>query len=64
MLPREAPLAPWSELMVDLIGPWKMKVQDQDVYFDAITCIDPVTNLTELIRIKSTIPKSVLWLSI
>ena len=51
--PREAPLAPWSEVMVDLIGPWKIKVQDQDVYFNALTCIDPVTNLTELIRIES-----------
>ena len=27
--PREAPLAPWSEVMVDLIGPWKIQVNNE-----------------------------------
>ena len=51
--PREAPLAPWSEMMIHLIGPWKMKINDEDVYFNALTCIDPVTILVEIIRIEN-----------
>ena len=39
--------------MVDLIGPWKIAVNNEDVYFNALTCIDPVTNLVEIIRIEN-----------
>ena len=52
--PRHAPLTPWSEVMVDLVGPWKVKIdQNDDVYFNALTCIDPVSNLVEMIRIQN-----------
>ncbi len=57
MPPREADLVPWREVAVDLIGPWKVKLntmpngQETSIEFNALTCIDPVTNLTELIRI-------------
>eukprot|EP00978_Attheya_sp_CCMP212_P012156 scaffold30211_cov54-Attheya_sp.AAC.2 len=53
-------MAPWREVAVDLIGPWKVKLENLPVSnaeesyitFNALTCIDPpVTNLTELIRI-------------
>ena len=47
--PCDAQLAPWDEVVVDLIGPWKLHVHGQDLIFNALTCIDPVTNLTELI---------------
>ena len=50
---REAPLTPWSEVMVDLIGPWKVEINNENVYFNALTCIDPVTNLVEIIRIEN-----------
>ena len=53
LAPREAPLAPWTEVAVDLIGPWTINVAGQDVTFDALTCIDTVTNLTELCRINN-----------
>jgi hypothetical protein len=46
--PRTAHLMPWNEVAVDLIGPWKMEIQDQTIEFNALTCIDPVTNLVEL----------------
>ena len=49
--PRHAPLLPWDAVAVDLIGPWTIKVGDQDLEFNALTCIDPVTNLVEMIRI-------------
>ena len=51
--PREAPLTPWSEVMVDLIGPWKITMNNEDVFFNALTCIDPVTNLVEMIQIEN-----------
>ena len=51
--PRHAPLMPWAEVAVDLIGPWKIKIQQQELEFLALTCIDPVTNLLEIIRIDN-----------
>ena len=51
--PREANLAPWDEVAVDLIGIWKIEINGQQLEFNALTCIDPVTNLTELIRINN-----------
>ena len=50
--PKLATLAPWSEVAVDLIGPWKVQIAGTMCVFYALTCIDPVTNFTELIRIK------------
>ena len=51
--PREAQLAPWQEIAVDLIGPWKIRVNDQQVTFRALSIIDTVTNLPELVRINT-----------
>ena len=51
LAPRTAPLLPWSEVHVDFIGPWKVTVNKQDMTFDALTCIDPVTNLIEIVRL-------------
>jgi hypothetical protein len=47
--PQEALLMPWMEVAVDTIGPWKIEVQGHALEFHALTCIDTVTNLTELI---------------
>ena len=47
--PQNAPLMPWNEAAVDLIGPWAIELQNgQTVEFNALTCIDPVANLVEL----------------
>jgi hypothetical protein len=51
--PRHAPLTPWNEVAVDLIGPWKVKIDQEEIEFNALTCIDPVTNLVEIIRINN-----------
>ena len=53
--PRELYLAPWYELAVDSIGPWYIEVggtrsQANTYEFHALTCIDTVSNLVELIR--------------
>ena len=51
--PREAIFMPWEEVHVDLIGPWKVTIGSQTLEFNALTCIDPVTNLVELIRVDN-----------
>ena len=48
---REARLAPWTEVAIDLIGPWKLELNGREYEFNALTCIDTVTNLVELIRV-------------
>ena len=45
--------APWEEVAIDLIGPWKVKVNDRQVEFDILTCIDTASNLVELIRVDN-----------
>ena len=45
--------APWNEVAVDLIGPWTVMVNEVKLEFKALTCIDPVTNLAEAIRINN-----------
>ena len=51
--PRHATLAPWNKVAVDLIGPWAVTVGQHKYEFDALTCIDPVTNLVEIIRLNN-----------
>ena len=51
--PRHANIAPWNEVCIDLIGPWEIVVNGNICVFKALTCIDPVTNLVELIRIQN-----------
>ena len=51
--PREANVAPWFEVAVDTIGPWTVRVRNQNVQLYAVTIIDTATNLVELVRISS-----------
>ena len=65
--------SPWNEVALDLIGPWKIKLKTRSkkkIYeFMALTCIDPFSNLPEIIRINGKTSKHVseqftnLWLS-
>jgi hypothetical protein len=51
--PREAPLLPWREIAVNLIGPWEVDINNKKISFSALTIIDLVTNLTEIVRIRN-----------
>jgi transposase InsO family protein len=51
--PREAGLLPWSEVAVDMIGPWTLEVSDRKKKFSALTIIDLVTNLVEIVHVNS-----------
>ena len=51
LAPRNVPIIPWSEVHVDCIGPWKVSLPDNNtIQFYALTCINPVTNLIEILR--------------
>lgn len=51
---RDVRAAPWEQVDVDLIGPWKIKTGTGKTYeFLALTSIDRVTGLPELIRIDN-----------
>lgn len=50
---REAILMPFEEVHVDLVGPWRVEVNDNSYEIMALTCIEPVTNLVELIQIQN-----------
>jgi hypothetical protein len=49
---REVRVAPWDEVAIDLIGPWKVMVGNKVFEFNALTCIDTASNLNlvELVR--------------
>ncbi len=56
---QEVRIAPWEEVAINLIGPWKVKVNGQQVGFNALTCIDTASNLVELIRIDNKTAKHI-----
>ena len=43
---------PWHEVAMDMIGPWSIEIRDKWYKFDALTSIDLVTNLFEIIRVN------------
>ena len=47
---REACTHPWREVAVDMIGPWTLTIEGQRMEFRALTIIDTVTNLVEIVR--------------
>jgi hypothetical protein len=36
---QEVQIAPWEEVAIDLIGPWKVKINGRQVEFNASTCV-------------------------
>ncbi len=48
---RELRSVPFEECVVDLIGPWIIQVCNKPYEFNALTVIDTVSNLVELVRI-------------
>ncbi len=50
---QEVQIAPWEEVAIILIGPWKVIVNSQQVEFNALACIDTASNLVKLIHIDN-----------
>jgi hypothetical protein len=49
----EAGLLPWSEIAMDMIGSWTLEVGDRTEKFSALTIINLVTNLVEIVRVNN-----------
>jgi hypothetical protein len=56
---RKVQIAPWEEVTIDVIGPLKVKVNGQQVEFNALTCIDTASNLVKLIRVDNKTAKHI-----
>lgn len=50
---RDVRAAPWEQVDIDLIGPWQVKTKNASYEFLALTSIDRVTGLPELIRVDN-----------
>ncbi len=60
LLPKqEVRIAPWEEVTINLIGPWKVKVHGQQVEFNALTCIDTASNLVKQIHVDNKTAKHI-----
>jgi len=51
--PRNQVAQPWEEVAVDLVGPWTVELPLGEIRLHALTMIDTVTNLAELVRIEN-----------
>jgi hypothetical protein len=60
LLPKqEVWIAPWEEGAINLIGPWKVKVNGQQVEFNALTYIDTPSNLVKPIHVDNKTAKHI-----
>jgi hypothetical protein len=54
LLPKqEVRISPWEEVTINLIGPWKVKVNGQQIELNALTCVDTALNLVKLICVDN-----------
>ena len=59
LAPRQAKLTPWSEVHVDCVDPWTITANNGAKFvFSALTCIDPVTNLVDIILLDGSNPRA------
>jgi hypothetical protein len=56
---REVWIAPRIEVAINLIGLWKVKVNGQQIEFNALTCTDTALNLVKLIRVDNKTAKHI-----
>ena len=57
LAPRHAKVTPWNEVQVDCVGPWTITANNgSEFVFSALTCIDPVTNLVDIILLDGSNP--------
>jgi hypothetical protein len=51
--PGEATLIPWYEVAVHLIGLWTILVHGAEIEFFALTCIETISNIVEVVQIEN-----------
>ena len=52
LAPCEALFQPFTEIAVDMIGPWKVCINNELMIFHALTIIDTVLNLVEIVTLN------------
>ena len=52
-------LNPWEEVSVDMIGPWKVEINKFEYQFRALTCIDSIIGLPEVVPVDNVTSLSV-----
>ena len=52
-------LQPWDEVCVDMIGPWTVKIKNVEYKFRALTCIDTIICLPEIIPVPNATSRTV-----
>ena len=52
-------LQPWEEEAVDMIGPWRITINNFEYQFRALTCIDTIIGLPEVIPLDNATSSSV-----
>ena len=52
-------LSPWEEVSVDMIGPWKISINNFKYQFRALTCIDTIIGLPEVIPVDNATSRTV-----
>ena len=52
LAPHEALFQPFTEIAVNTIGPWKVCINNKLLIFHALTIIDTVLNLVEIVTLN------------
>ena len=52
-------LQPWEEVAVNMIGPWRITINNFEYQFRALTCIDTIIGLPEVIPVDNATSQSV-----
>ena len=52
-MPCDVTVNPWSEVHIDSVSDWQIKLRGQPITFHALTMIDPMTCLLEILRLQN-----------
>jgi hypothetical protein len=52
-------IEPLEDVAINLIGPWKVKVNGQQKELNALACVDTASNLVELIHVDNKTAKHI-----
>jgi hypothetical protein len=58
MQTKEAEADPWTQVYIDLVGPWPVQTPSGAKYL--LTCIDPATGWFEMIEVPDTTAESIM----
>jgi hypothetical protein len=57
---KEAEADPWTQVHIDLVGPWPVQTPSGTKYLSALTCIDPATGWFKMIEVPDKTAESIM----